>query len=256
MKKFLSFFSIILFISIGIAVGQDTTNVNVQHVEGQGVLEFLKSNWAALVVILLLAISEWMGESGKFPEGSIWRKVVNFLIKLVKGKVIYTSKKVDYARRKGLLPKIIIIAILLTGITVSSYAQSPWRGMIKPVPKDLLSSEKGLNGSGEFLVRFDVGIIATKVTLSDEDGKLFDMSPLAKAGPGISYSHYVDKDGVPYNNYSFTGLLLLPITDNEPAAFALGVSAFNMNVGLGLDMVKATPFKHMVFGFFGAQYTF
>lgn len=208
-------------------------------------LEYIRRIVDAIAIVL-----QWINEK------------TNNLSKKQKEEIRTKSLKPNYKEMfKSRVLKLIMVGVLLSGIGLSASSQSLWTGFFKPVPNDLLTkgiskAEGDIYKSTEFLLRPAMGLAATGVRISDVEGELFTTAPLLKTGPGISLAHYVDKDGVPFNNYTVNGMLLIPLMEEEPAALAIGVSAFNLNVGLGLDLIKSTPFKHMIFGFFGAQYTF
>lgn len=95
MKKFVCFLTLLLA-AIFIVAGQEPqdSTVVINYTFGESILEFLKTNAWTLVSIILFLVSEWIGESASIPEGSIWRKALNWLLALAKKKAHYQSPKV------------------------------------------------------------------------------------------------------------------------------------------------------------------
>ena len=66
-------------------------------------------------------------------------------------------------------------------------------------------------------------------------------------GTGISYNHYIDRDGLPYSNYGFNLLMLFSYDPGAEAAANLQiagtVTAFQLvNVGVGYSPQLKKPF--------------
>lgn len=102
-----------------------------------------------------------------------------------------------------------ILGFLL--IYFAGYSQSPFEGFLKPVSKatfNVQSKEAGVGATSMWLFRPAVEITATKFTYNKEL-KQFDAASFLSTGIGIGYQHYVDNNGVPYNNLGFNLLLLI-----------------------------------------------
>ena len=174
------------------------------------------------------------------------------------------KKLMDMAieKAKKLLPVIIMI-FLLSGISYQASAQNPFRGFNKKVPSDMFSAGT-LNAKGELItkeIRFrpSVGLLASGVRLSQEEGKTYETFPLVKSGVGCSYTVYEPNpdNNLPVIKYTINAMLTVPMTENEQnLGAALGISIFNINGGLGVDFMKNTRFKYMMYAFIGAEYTF
>jgi hypothetical protein len=202
MKKILLFFALLMMPFLIMA--QDTTNLVIQHVSGQGALAFLKSNLWTLILFVLFVVSEWMGESGKFPEGSIYRKLCNLIIAFVKGKanITYKSKKMRFAEPL----KIALIGIMLSGFALNISAQVPGKWDLGQKIHDYaivnssyqfsdVSKSGGFKSSDTIAIStsyswiFRTGASATATQLYISNGKI-KSSAFVGAGYGISYSHY------------------------------------------------------------------
>lgn len=124
MKKYLMLF-VLLAVTV-LAIGQTTDSTAVVTYNfGDSLLEFLKQNAYTLAFVLLFFISEWMGETDKIPEGSIWRKIVNFLLNIVKKKATESPKMKKMKMSK--VSKLLIVAVLLSAFAVSASAQGKYR---------------------------------------------------------------------------------------------------------------------------------
>ena len=143
-------------------------------------------------------------------------------------------------KSNGMVLKILILAVLFSGIGIAAQAQgiSIW----KPVPKNLLTQtvDKNLKlttpVTGMWLWRFQAAVVATELTY-DKTSKEWSSSALDAVGPGIGYRYYTtNADGTLVNTFGFNFLVLLG-TDIENVTLAsvkpaLTLSAFNfVNVG-------------------------
>jgi hypothetical protein len=96
-----------------------------------------------------------------------------------------------------------------------------------------------------WLFRPTMQITAVQLTWNKEK-KTFDSSPLSSIGPGVSYQHYIEANGEPFNDYGFNALLLLgtDITKISPASLSLA-GTFNIsviNAGFGYNFGQRAPF--------------
>jgi hypothetical protein len=157
-------------------------------------------------------------------------------------------------RAGGTLKTILLLAILLP-MGLGANAQSKWDGFFKPVTMETLQKAQGQKAlPGAFLFRPTAALVATEYRLTD-DG--INSNYLSKTGVGISYAHYIESEGEPFNNYSINGLLMFPTAGQTNLGMAVTVSALRyINLGLGYDFVKGTPFKQNLFFLTGVQYTF
>ena len=131
----------LLFMSVAL-FGQEVADstgagsATITYDFGDSIKEFLTENWKALLAVALFFISEWFGETDMFPEGSIWRKVINWILAFAKKKVtqspkikkvnaIYNEKlnanKSKINSSKGF--KMLIFAVVLSGLTLGASAQ-------------------------------------------------------------------------------------------------------------------------------------
>jgi len=142
--------------------------------------------------------------------------------------------------------KIVLILFALTLFAVSVSAQVKNR-LFTPVTYSQLVNEIGVRGvdkvaDGAFILRFQATLAAT-VSKYDSETKKVVSTPLSRIGGGLSYAHYIPVDGVPVNNYSFNGLVLIPTDAITNMGIALTASIFNIDVGLLYDFVKDKKFR-------------
>jgi hypothetical protein len=135
-----------------------------------------------------------------------------------------------------------LIAILFFAIfTASAFGQ----GIFKPVPDNLFKSHSpnytAIQNASVWLPRFSAAVVANQFTYNKETKNL-DMTSFSKVGLGISYSHFVPVNDLPYNNFSANAFVFFP-TNDSGVSFALTVSALQyINVGAGYDVKLKTPF--------------
>lgn len=154
------------------------------------------------------------------------------------------------------MKKALLTIILLCAILIGVDAQK-WDGFFKPVTVDRITAVDKA-GVGTWFFRPTASIAATVFSLGFKEDGTFDginASFLAKSGVGISYAHFVESEGVAVNNYSLNGMLLLPTDGATNAAFAVTVSAFRINAGVGYNAVKGA-FKENIFFLTGVNFTF
>lgn len=227
-KKIL--FAAMLLTSV-LALGQQTNDSTavVVYNFGDSALEFLKQNAWTLVFALFYLLSEWIGESDKFPEGSLWRKVLNFIFELARKKATLSAKmkKVNAIYEKELKAakpnidlnkgfKVIAIGVLISAFAFTASAQSPAGGFLKPskanplVKEMVKTSESDLLKAGEptgvWLLRPAVGVVATQFTYN-KDLKQLESAAFTKVGLGIGYQKFTEVNGEAYNSFGVNALL-------------------------------------------------
>lgn len=155
------------------------------------------------------------------------------------------------------MKKVLLTMVLLCVVLIGVDAQK-WDGFFEPVTVDRIAAGGEKAGMGTWFFRPTASVAATVFTLGFKEDGTFDginASFLAKSGVGISYAHYVEADGEAVNNYSFNGMLLLPTDGATNAAFAVTVSAFRINAGVGYNAVRGA-FKENIFFLTGVNFTF
>lgn len=255
MKKSILLSLLMLFVAF-VAFGQQVTDSTstVTYTFGDSFMQFLTKNMWTLLFTAFFIISEWLGQTGKVKEGSIWAWIINIIGKFLKSKTaVIKSKKAKFMDEtqikmaKGL--KILVFGLLLSGIGLTASAQtSHTKGFFKPVSMNPGLKEMGTKagGSGIWLFRPTVEISAVQLTWN-KTNKNFDASALTSAGMGIGYQHFVDNNGKPYNNFGVNALMLFNVipTESNPASIsgALTLTAFEyLNVGAGYDFGLKVPF--------------
>ena len=164
------------------------------------------------------------------------------------------------------MKKVIFISLLLCiGMMLSAQMRtvgaSKWDGFFKPVTIDKIqATENDRAGTGSWFFRPTAALTATTFSLKFDDvtGDFagIQSSFLSKGGLGISYAHFVDADGVPVNNYSINGLLLLPMDGDAYVSLAVTAAIFNVHAGIGYSIVPGQPFKKNLFIPLGVQLRF
>jgi hypothetical protein len=141
--------------------------------------------------------------------------------------------------------KTILLIFMLSCFGIAANAQ----GFFKPVtPAIFKSTEKSLFASenqSAWLLRPSVQITAVQLTWNKET-KSFDSSPLSSAGAGVSYQHYINVNGNPFNNWGVNLLALLgtDLSKITPASlgFAATVNVSIVNAGIGYNLGNKLPF--------------
>jgi len=150
-----------------------------------------------------------------------------------------------------------IVLLFFVAIATTSFAQNPWKGFWKPVSSDKVFTTSLQTGLGTFDWKFrpTVTVVAQKYTFTGDD-RVIDVSTLNSAGVGLSIEHFIDIDGVPYNNFGVTAALLINHDINQPVAISpcpfVGVTALQyLNAGIGYDIGAKKLFMAL-----GVSYSF
>lgn len=149
--------------------------------------------------------------------------------------------------------KRLIIIVLILVVTLPISAQSRWRGFWKPVTihelwvdditvDGVIRSDRG----SLWLYRPIVQVSALSFSFTGDE-RVVEVGALNSAGAGISYSNFVDIDGVPYNRFSINGLILFgyDIKEVSPAQVSLAVTATileKLSFGGGWNFSHGKPF--------------
>ena len=136
--------------------------------------------------------------------------------------------------------KKLLLGVILTLISIAGFSQS----IFKPIPKDLFSSRmKATSDSvahGVFIPRFTASATLQEFYVNKETNVL-EQKFIMKTGVGISYAHFIPVDGLPYNNYSISALVLFPTSDPEDGitlaaiVSALKFAGISPGIGAGYD---------------------
>ena len=155
--------------------------------------------------------------------------------------------------------KLVVFLIL---VTISSYvhSQSPWEGFFQPM--SIQQFDKAVAVRGMKAVNPKVWVFRPAVSVSamklmyDKELKQVNSSSFTSVGLGLGYQHYINIDGLPYNNFGFNLLMLYTAIPTETTksgvSLAGTVSALKfLDIGVGYDFdVK------QVFGLMGIKYNF
>jgi len=139
----------------------------------------------------------------------------------------------------------VLFTLVFLLIGMAGFAQGPFSGFFKPVPRDLPNGSLMIDDTAEefaWLFRPTVGITAVQLAYNKETKK-FDASPLSSIGPGIGLRHYIMVNGEPYNNYGFNVIALLGYTFDEENDASIGlIGTFNfmeyVNLGGGYNFTQ------------------
>lgn len=109
------------------------------------------------------------------------------------------------------------------------------QGFFKPVSVDIFSENKDRAIKGTWLVRPHVGLTAMQINLSDKT-----VTPFSSVGMGVSYAHFIEQAGEPYQILSANLVLLFgqQLEDIAPLKLSLAASVSfwqYLSLGLGYD---------------------
>jgi hypothetical protein len=131
--------------------------------------------------------------------------------------------------------KKLIILFSFIAIFACTSAQERQVKFFAPVPNDLFKTGVKVVNPSVWLFRPVATITAIQLNWNKVTKK-FDASALSSAGLGISYSHFIEANGLPYNNFSANAFLLLgaSLENTEPANISFALTGSFMNfVSLG-----------------------
>jgi hypothetical protein len=121
MKKLLMFLSLVLVAVV--TFGQSTDNALViTYNFGESLKDFFLSNLWTIGFGILYFVSEYIGESEKYPEGSLVRRAVNIALNFFRKKATESPKMKAFNPAYGTF-KVLMIALLLSALSVSASAQ-------------------------------------------------------------------------------------------------------------------------------------
>lgn len=139
-----------------------------------------------------------------------------------------------------------LLLLLLLCVPLIGSAQSKFTGFFKPVPDNLFPQKyfisRGANIPGTWLFRPQLSLTAVQLNYDKQLQKITAKN-FVNAWIGIGYSHFVNLDGEPFNNYGFNLLLLFgqeqPVTPARESSVSLA-AVFNalgwVNVGPVFDL--------------------
>ena len=141
--------------------------------------------------------------------------------------------------------KKLIIAFILVAFTVTSYSQSKWDGFFKPIPKNEFTYQSSLQDKAildMLKIRPVLSLTAFKVFKNKETAKI-ENSSFTSGGAGLGLEHFIEVNGVPYNNWGVEALVLFTMVPTETAkastSAVVAFSALNIiSVGPGYDFTN------------------
>jgi hypothetical protein len=135
------------------------------------------------------------------------------------------------------MKKLIIIALLLLPLTLTA------QKFFRPVSDDLLAKTNERGVVSTWMFRPVVQLSAMQITLSNPT----TVQALSSLGTGISYAHFTEANGQPYQNVAASVLLLFgtETTDVSPLEMSVAatVTAWQyLSVGCGFNFMDKTFF--------------
>jgi len=156
--------------------------------------------------------------------------------------------------------KRIVVILVFLAIGLSGIAQNKWKGFFDPVKANSYFDKdrefRADRGTGVMLWRGAVSFQANQL-LYNKAKKYFEPVAYEKIGVGLSYAHYKDVDGSPYNDFSVNGFMFFPLDENSSVSFAVAGSFFQyFELGFGFEPKLINSDYLPVYPFLGAKYTF
>lgn len=141
--------------------------------------------------------------------------------------------------------KKLIIAFFLVAFTVTSYSQNKWGGFFKPLPKNEFTYQSSLQDKAILdMLKFRpvVSVTAIKIT-KNKDTKVLEISSFTSGGAGLGLEHFIEVNGVPYNNWGVEALVLFTMVPTETTkagtSAVIVFSALNiLSAGPGYDFTN------------------
>jgi hypothetical protein len=210
---------------VGAQVSDSTISVNYHF--GDSIANFWYQNMWTLIFAALYFLSEWLGETNKVPEGSVWKKALNFVLSIVKKKAGKVS--------------VIIGAILFLGLGFGGEMkaqENPWKGFFKEKQTAVnqhqffKSNDTIISISDKVLLfRGSAAVVGTAISI----GKNVETSSFSAAGFGISYGAYNE---TAYCLYSVNAFVMPTFKMGDVVSTKIGgavtVDVFDKLFGVGI----------------------
>ena len=105
----------------------------------------------------------------------------------------------------------VILILILAMITIVGLSQNPFKGFWKPIDRSIFQVEYTIDRelkvdetTSFWLFRPFVSLTAMQFTFANP----IEVSSLSSLGTGISYSHFINQNNAPYNNFGINALIL------------------------------------------------
>jgi hypothetical protein len=123
MKKKKLLFISTLMVAV-VTYGQSTdTSVVITYNLGESLKAFFLNNLWAIGFGILYFVSEYIGESKKYPEGSFVRRMVNIALNFLKKKATESPKMKAFRKPAFRTLKVLMIALIMSGLSIGASAQ-------------------------------------------------------------------------------------------------------------------------------------
>jgi len=238
-KKIVLFFAFLLLIPTFIFAIQPADSTLVNALSDAGINKGLA--WGIIAVLSVVI--------GHFAIPQKWTSIFAYAEKILY--VVYLAfawfnektNKLSKAQKARFVPmfKMLIFAVFLSGISMSTNAQLPGKwNIFSPVPKYVQSSYKTSGDTintknGDWIPRIAGTVTTSKLTF--EGGNL-KSTQFIGAGAGLSFSYYAIKNGIRVNVASIDFMCALSTCDYDKGAFStiIGGTFYKIvSLGVGYD---------------------
>ena len=206
--------------------------------------DFLKGATVAVITAVLAALTTLLQTGVLFDKSSLpvigTAALTAFIAYITKNLFtnsvgeMFTTEKSNKAitfKNTGKYTKLLILTFVLSGIGITAVAQ----GLFKPVPKTLFEVKKNdanrltyftiAPEKGKWITRWDVGISG----VSYDFKKGSEPVPFSAFATGLSFEYFENDNGVPWNVWGASLLLLKDTQTNE--GFGIGLyGKYNTNM--------------------------
>jgi hypothetical protein len=149
--------------------------------------------------------------------------------------------------------KRLIIIVLILVVTLPISAQSRWKGFWKPVTThelwvDDITTDGTIKADrGSLWLYRPIIQVSALSFMPTGDERIFEVGAMNSAGAGISYSNFVEIDGLPYNRFAVNGLILsgYDLKEVSPMQVSLAITATlleKLSFGGGWNFARGKPF--------------
>lgn len=143
-----------------------------------------------------------------------------------------------------------VFILVFTAVGCILFAQSPFKGFFKPVDKDCFEVDISIDQETKVSQMSPFWLFRPIVTVSAMQFILENpvkVTTLNSLGTGISYSHFINQDGLPYQNFSANLLILFgaEIADITPVELSLAGTVTlwqNISFGAGYNFADRRAF--------------
>jgi hypothetical protein len=154
------------------------------------------------------------------------------------------------------------LVVFLSFLAICAYihSQEAWKGFFQPMSAQRFDRMVATRGDRSiypklWVFRPAVSITAMKL-IYDKELKQLSSTSFTSLGIGAGYQHYINVDGLPYNNFGFNLLMLYTAIPTETTKSGISLAGtvsalkfIDLGVGYDFDVKQA-------FGLMGIKYNF